>query len=92
MTKEKIQMKVQRKIGYDPSYDRVLYRATVRVYLKAKDTLPKDLALIRLHATSVQGLERKIKRIETRFKGILKRNPKFIKKIGESERILIGEI
>jgi len=95
VTKEKlgIKMKIERRIGYETAFDRMVYRATVRVYSTGnKERPPQDIALIRVRSLNPQGLEKKIKRIQTRFMNLLKKNPKFIEQLGEIEDILIGEI
>ena len=91
MAKGKIELVVVRKVDYDSNFNRLYYRAIVRVYLKPFRGHRVDLSLVRLRATSPAGLEKKIRLLKRRFTTLLKKHPEFIKKIAEVEKMSVDE-
>jgi len=84
-------MRVVRGMDYDAVFDKVIYRATIRVYLKSEDGTVKDISLLRVRSNTPQGLEIRILRVKNRFKTLMKKNPKFFERIGKGETISLDE-
>jgi len=78
-------------MDYDAAFDKVIYRATIRVYLKLEDGTEKDISLLRVRSNTPQGLEIRILRVKSRFKTLMRKNPKFFEKIGKGETISLDE-
>jgi hypothetical protein len=84
-TKNRILMKVRRGIEYNATFKEMVFRATVRVYLKSVGLATKDLAIVRIRSKTRDGLEKKIKNIQSDFNKLLHEDPDYLKKIGQSE-------
>jgi hypothetical protein len=91
MGNKKIAACVTRKIDYSPYSKKILYRATIRVYLKSGKRAVKDLAFVRVRAESRLELEKRIRFIVRHFAKLLREEPSFVDKIGRPEELSFEE-
>jgi len=90
MKNPRIMMRIRRGVDYT-TISGLVYRATIRVFLKTGKTTSKDISLIHVRAKTRQDLEKKIRSVQKEFDRLVKEDPNFVRKIGEPETIYLDE-
>ena len=90
MKKPRLMMRVRRGLDYT-SISGLVYRATIRVYLRISSTTSKDISLIHVRSKDRIGLEKKIRSVQKEFDTLIREDPDFVKRIAEPEIIYLDE-